>query len=107
MAATVNSVSNSDGMPSAAKRTVEVNLDFDNSYVTGGEDVTAGLPDGTKIIWSPRQSISDGTTAILAQLVTVAGVTTVLAFTEATGVEIANATDLSAYTGVVVGGIAE
>jgi len=107
MAATVNSVVNSDGMPSAAKRTVEVNLDFDASYPTGGEDVTASLPDGTKVIWSPRQSASDGTTPILLQLVTVAGVTSVLAFVEATGVEVANATDLSNYTGVVVGGIAE
>lgn len=107
MAIVINSTKTTNAMPSAPQRAVEVNINFDSSYPTGGEDVTSSLPDGTTVVWSPMQSISDGTTAILARLVTTAGVTKVVAFTLATGAEIANTTDLSSYTGVVIGGIAE
>jgi len=107
MPITVNSLGNSGGQPSAPLRAVELDVDLDNSYPTGGYDVTADLPDGSTLRWSPRVQVSDGTTPILLALVQVGTSIFVQAFVEATGAEVANTTDLSAYTGVKVGGMVE
>lgn len=108
MPITVNSTGASHGQTQAPLRVVELDVDLDNSYPTGGYPVTTSLPAGSTVVGSPRQSASDGTTPILLKLTSAsAGVTTVQAFVEATGAEVANATDLSAYTDVVVMGIVE
>jgi hypothetical protein len=103
MAITVNSAGNSNGMPTAPQRVTVVNVDLDNSYPTGGYDITASLPDGVTVTWSETVIHYD---ASALRYLKVTGTGFVQAFVQtdgAPGVEVTAAVDVSGHTGVSIG----
>ncbi len=98
MAATVNSVAPSTGQPSAPQRVSKINVDADNSYPTGGYDISADLP-GT-VTASETVQVNLGATQRHLR-VTTAGFLQIFANDGGSvGAEIGNGTDLSAVVGV-------
>ena len=108
MAIVVNSSSESLGHTSAPKRSVELNVDLDDSYPTGGYDVTASLPQGATVVWSPKQPLDNGTAQTWnGHLVTTSGVTKLVVYVAATGAEVADEFDLALVTDQQVGALTE
>lgn len=100
MAVTINSNSRSNGMPSAPFRAQTINVTMDNSYPTGGEDVSATLQGGTAIA-CPFVPDYNGATLRWFRVENVGGVARLKAYADSNGnpgAEVANATDLSAHT---------
>lgn len=98
MAITVDSVTMTPGAPSEPVRVLELQVDLDASYPTGGYDVTASInTEGTQtIVMAPLCPISDGTTLRYLQINP--STKKVQVFAQTTLAEVAAATDLSANT---------
>ena len=99
MAITVNTAGASAGMPTAPQRVIELDVDLDASYPTGGYDVAASLPQSPTLV-SPFVAASNGTTPIYLRINP--ATLKLQAFVDDTFVEVAGAVDLATYTGVKV-----
>lgn len=103
MAIDINSAIRSTGQPSAPVRVVEIDVDLDDSYPTGGYDVSDEITETVAVgIMTP---ISDGTTVRYAKIDP--DTKKLQVFADDTLDEESNGTDLSAYTGVKVPAVIE
>lgn len=98
MALTVNTQTRSNGQPSAPLRLAVLNVDLDASYPNPAGYPVPELAD-QQVIEGPITVISDGTTPLYAQ---VKADGSLHVYTDDTMAEVANGTNLAAYTGVVV-----
>jgi len=95
MALTINSTTPSTGQPSAPARLISVNVTPDNSYPTGGYDLSVQLAGGT-VIDSELRPVLDGATLRWARISSAGKLQFFADATGSPGAEVANATDLSA-----------
>ena len=110
MAITVNSVTSTNAMPSAPQRLTKLDIAMDNSYPTNGESVAASLPDGATVKWSETVPNYDGSALRWFRIEMVSGVARIKAYVStggAPGAEVANTTDLSGHTSVLIGCVHE
>ena len=100
MALTVNSATFSTGQPTAPFQCVELDLDLDASYpaTAGGYAKPAEL-DGYAVVPGLQVVVSDGTTPLYAKVLADG---TIHLYVDDTMVEVANAANLAAYTGIKV-----
>lgn len=104
MAAAVNSISKGDRQPSAPKGAIELDVDLDASYPTGGYDISDQL-EGQTVAVGWLVPVADGTTKRFARVNTDG---TLQVFNDDVNLsEVGNGTDLSGYTGIKVPAIAD
>jgi len=107
MAITINTAAASNGQPSAPLRAHTLDVDLDNSYPTGGYDVSDQLEGGT-VVWSETVKDTNGAAARFFKVSAAGLLQSFDASAQDTpGAETANTTDLSAYTGLQVTVLAE
>lgn len=107
MAVTVNSVTKSGGSPAAYLQAVEVDIDGDISYPTGGYDVSgdAAWPKGAAVVQSDFVPNYDGAELRWARLEGAGMVVFYDTANAAPSTETTATDDMSGHTGVRVGAI--
>ena len=104
MAHVENSATPSNAMPSAPLQLIELDVDLDASYpATAGGYVIAALANKS-VVQGLIVPVSDGTTALYAKVLADG---TLHLYVDVTMVEVANAFNLAAYTGIKVPVIVE
>ena len=106
MTITVNSAVLSSGQPSAPRRVVVLNVDLDNSYPTGGYDVSDQLAGGTPV-FSETVIDYDGSALRYLKLAADGKVQAFVQTDGAPGIEVGNGVDVSGHTGVVINAFTE
>ena len=98
MAITVNSATLTHGQTSAPGRWVKLNVDLDNSYPTGGYDVSDQLENGT-VRYSESVFAYDGSVLNLLKVDESGMLVAYVVTNGEQGAEVAATTDLSGVTG--------
>ena len=106
MALTVNSSSTSNGQPSAPFQVIEVNVDLDNSYPTGGYSIANQL-DGLTVVASQLRPDFDSSTLRHIKISAAGSIQVFDNDSGGQGSETSNATDVSGHTGVVLWAMVE